>query len=82
MKRSLIAQLASAIVAALAADSAMAQDLKRDPTVTAPPASAADYWTKERMESARPAEMGRADGARRHGNKEGRRTRAKKHKQL
>lgn len=73
MKRSLIAQLASAIVAALAADNATAQDVKRDPpAATAPTTGGADYWTREKMLSAQPAEMGRANGPSRIPDEDGR----------
>lgn len=71
MKRSLIVHLASAIVAAAAADNAIAQDMRRDPpAATAPTANAGDYWTRDRMLSAQPAEMGRpGPPRRRHGEK-------------
>lgn len=66
MKRSLIVHVASAIVGAAAAGNAVAQDMRRDPPpATAPTTNAGDYWTRERMLSAQPAEMGRPGPARR-----------------
>lgn len=73
MKRSLIVHVASAIVAAAAADHAVAQDMKRDPpAATAPTTNAGDYWTRDRMHSAQPAEMGRPGPPRRRHGEEGR----------